>query len=93
MRLCFFAYATMKDVLQWAIDHYETRDQLVQKGIWKGELYHDSIFKENSRGWLWKALLLCDENNNCLLTDNFKGLDLNPVRLGASAYAGRWRQL
>lgn len=81
MRLYFFAYATMKDVLQWAIDHYETRDQLVQKGIWKGELYHDSIFKENSRGWLWKALLLCDENNNCLLTDNFKGLDLNQFGL------------
>lgn len=81
MRLCFFAYATMKDVLQWAIDHYETRDQLLQKGIWKGELYHDSIFKENSRGWLWKALLLCDENNNCLLTDNFKGLDLNQFGL------------
>lgn len=71
----------MKDVLQWAIDHYETRDQLVQKGIWKGELYHDSIFKENSRGWLWKVLLLCDENNNCLLTDNFKDLDLNQFGL------------
>ncbi|CAI4043743.1 hypothetical protein SKDZ_10G1750 [Saccharomyces kudriavzevii ZP591] len=71
----------MKDVLQWAIDHYETRDQLIQKGIWKGELYHDSIFKENSRGWLWKALLLCDENNNCLLTENLKQLDLNQLGL------------
>lgn len=67
----------MKDVLQWAIDHYETRDQLIQKGIWKGELYHGSIFEENSRGWLWKALLLYDENNSGLLADNSRDLDLN----------------
>ena len=68
MRLYFFAYATMKDVLQWAIDHYETRDQLVQKGIWKGELYHDSIFKENSRGLVPVPMLTdgdnYDENHN-----------------------------
>lgn len=52
------------DLKQLAIDKYETREELVQQGIWNGELYKTvSITTSNGRGWLWKTVVLDGEGS------------------------------
>lgn len=52
------------DLKQLAIDKYETREELVQQGIWNGELYKTvNITTSNGRGWLWKTVVLDGEGS------------------------------
>lgn len=51
------------DILPLVIEKYKTREQLIQDGIWKGELYNLNNTNSQSidrvtRGWIWKTLLL-----------------------------------
>lgn len=49
------------------LEKYKTKDQLVQQGIWKGEIYNTnnwSIDDSNIRGWLWRAIVLNIDDND-----------------------------
>ncbi|CCK71641.1 GTPase-activating protein GYP6 KNAG_0H02270 [Huiozyma naganishii CBS 8797] len=56
----------MADLLQWATQTYETREQLVADGVWGGELYYvpgsgAQVVRPlgaHARGWIWRTLLL-----------------------------------
>ncbi|CAD1780616.1 similar to Saccharomyces cerevisiae YJL044C GYP6 GTPase-activating protein (GAP) for the yeast Rab family member, Ypt6p [Maudiozyma barnettii] len=53
----------MTELTQFIIDTYKTRQQLIQNGIWRGELYkHIKIINSHDRSWIWKTLLLHSEN-------------------------------
>ncbi|SMN20630.1 similar to Saccharomyces cerevisiae YJL044C GYP6 GTPase-activating protein (GAP) for the yeast Rab family member, Ypt6p [Maudiozyma saulgeensis] len=55
----------MTELTQLIIDTYKTREQLIQNGIWGGELYkHVKIINNHDRSWIWKTLLLHSENQD-----------------------------
>ncbi|CDH16884.1 uncharacterized protein ZBIST_2303 [Zygosaccharomyces bailii] len=49
------------DLRQVAVDRYGSREELVQRGIWRGELYRCSDACEG-RGWLWKVLVMEEDS-------------------------------
>ncbi|GAV48159.1 hypothetical protein ZYGR_0I04560 [Zygosaccharomyces rouxii] len=51
------------DLKQVAVDRYGSRDELVQRGVWRGELYRYAD-TDKGRGWLWKALIAEEQPNN-----------------------------
>lgn len=52
------------DLKQLSIDKYETREDLILNGIWKGEIYKNvDVSSRNGRGWLWKTLVIDGEGN------------------------------
>lgn len=44
------------DLKQVAVDRYCSREELIQRGIWRGELYRYAD-AGRGRGWLWKVLI------------------------------------
>lgn len=44
-----------------AVDQYESRESLIRRGVWKGDLYKTVDVNKGSRGWLWKTLVLDDD--------------------------------
>lgn len=52
------------DLKQLTIDKYETREELILNGIWKGEIYKNvDLSTRNGRGWLWKTLVIDGEGD------------------------------
>lgn len=51
------------DLKQVAVDRYGSRDELIQRGIWRGELYRYTD-TDKGRGWLWKVLVAEEQLNN-----------------------------
>ncbi|CCE63329.1 hypothetical protein TPHA_0E02370 [Tetrapisispora phaffii CBS 4417] len=48
----------MCDIRDIVINKYDGIEQLIQNGIWRGELYNNHVVTENNRGWLWKTIVL-----------------------------------
>ncbi|GCE99598.1 hypothetical protein ZYGM_003168 [Zygosaccharomyces mellis] len=51
------------DLKQVAVDRYGSRDELIQRGIWRGELYRYTD-TDKGRGWLWKVLVAEEQLNS-----------------------------
>lgn len=49
------------DLRQVAVDRYGSREELVQRGVWRGELYRCSDAGKG-RGWLWKVLVMEEDS-------------------------------
>lgn len=55
----------MEDLRQVIIGTYRTREQLIQQGIWNGQLYKTSLsISTKDRAWIWKTLLLHSEEED-----------------------------
>ena len=53
----------MSDLVELIIRKYKTKDQLIQEGIWKGEIYKRGIdISARERSWIWKTLLLYSDD-------------------------------
>ena len=53
----------MSDLVELIIRKYKTKDQLIQEGIWKGEIYKRGIdIPARERSWIWKTLLLYSDD-------------------------------
>ncbi|CEP62061.1 GTPase-activating protein GYP6 LALA0_S04e06876g [Lachancea lanzarotensis] len=48
--------------IQHLIQRYGTREELVKKGVWRGDLYSAAEVRFLDRGWCWKTLLLTGED-------------------------------
>ncbi|CCH60104.1 hypothetical protein TBLA_0C03000 [Henningerozyma blattae CBS 6284] len=58
-----------QSIKQSIIEKYKTKDQLIQQGIWKGEIYNYkyknlSFNNLSIRGWIWKTIILNIDNNS-----------------------------
>ncbi|KAG0659354.1 hypothetical protein C6P44_003762 [Monosporozyma unispora] len=73
----------MSDLLQAVIQKYTNRDQLIQEGIWRGDLYGVVLgsspkqFDRCTRGWIWRTLVLQSMENDH--QNSLKNVDLVPV--------------
>ncbi|CAL9735021.1 GTPase-activating protein Gyp6p [Monosporozyma servazzii] len=85
----------MSDLLQAVIHKYTNRDQLIQEGIWRGDIYGavsgstPKRLDRCTRGWIWRTLVLqsMEDTNNQTL--NMKNVDLVPVPMvSVTSYSG-----
>lgn len=71
------------DIRQIVFDKYGSREQLIQQGIWRGEIYSNRLLNDSSRGWLWKTIVLhgdvIDEVNDSTFNDQMIANSLVPV--------------
>ncbi|SCU86637.1 LAMI_0D02982g1_1 [Lachancea mirantina] len=70
----------MSGKIEHLVKRYCTREELSNRGVWRGELYKASEWPFFERGWCWKTLLLGEEDG--LLTR------LEPVALVESEISG-----
>lgn len=75
----------MSDLLQAVIRKYTNRDQLIQEGIWRGDIYSTVSrspprqLDRCTRGWIWRTLVLQSMEDGDNQSLNMKNIDLIPV--------------
>lgn len=69
----------MSGKIEHLVKQYRTREELSQRGVWRGELYRPEELRYFERGWCWKTLLLGEEDD---LVTNLESVQIGdePVR-------------
>ncbi|KAM3160684.1 Rab-GAP TBC domain-containing protein [Lachancea thermotolerans] len=73
--------------IEHLVQRYGTREELIKRGVWRGELYRAEEATFLDRGWCWKTLLL-DREDELLVTElvpvptNFEDTGCNYAEAG-----------